>query len=127
MWKPKLDRYLSRELRQGILHDLSAVAEWVEIPVDLATRAYCRDHDDKLMKTRLVCFEPPPRHSSPFVTKTSIRRFPDEKRRRADGDGTGLRGMVEPVSGHERIGGVIARGRLNGGPFTRSGICVIGD
>jgi putative PIN family toxin of toxin-antitoxin system len=33
--KPKFDRYLGRELRQGILHDLSAVAEWVEISVAL--------------------------------------------------------------------------------------------
>lgn len=55
LWKPKFDRYLSRELRQSILHDLSAIAEWVEIPRVLATRTYCRDpDDDKFIQTALA-------------------------------------------------------------------------
>jgi len=59
LWKPKFDRYLSRELRQGILHDLSAVAEWVEIPASLKSRAYCRDpDDDKFIQTALVAEVP---------------------------------------------------------------------
>ncbi|NEV63779.1 putative toxin-antitoxin system toxin component, PIN family [Thiorhodococcus minor] len=55
LMKPKFDRYVSRELRQGILHDLGAAADWVEIPASLATQTYCRDpDDDKFIHTALA-------------------------------------------------------------------------
>ncbi|MCX7564131.1 putative toxin-antitoxin system toxin component, PIN family [Xanthomonadaceae bacterium XH05] len=46
LWRPKFDRYLGIELRQRILHDLGAVADWVEIPSDLAQQTWSRDPDD---------------------------------------------------------------------------------
>jgi putative PIN family toxin of toxin-antitoxin system len=46
LWLPKFDRYVSMELRQQILHDLSAAAYWTEVPAEIASRAYCRDADD---------------------------------------------------------------------------------
>ena len=46
IWRPKFDRYLSMELRRRILHDLEAVADWVEIPQELAARQWSRDADD---------------------------------------------------------------------------------
>lgn len=55
LWKPKFDRYLSMELRQAILHDLSAVALWVEIPAAITAQAFCRDSDDdKFIHTALA-------------------------------------------------------------------------
>lgn len=29
LWKPKFDRYITLETRRALLHDLAAVAEWV--------------------------------------------------------------------------------------------------
>jgi len=53
--KPKFDAYLSKELRQRILHDLNASAYWVEIPPAMAAQAFCRDaDDDKFIHTALV-------------------------------------------------------------------------
>lgn len=46
LWRPKFDRYLGIELRQRILHDLGAVADWVEIPSDLTQQTWSRDPDD---------------------------------------------------------------------------------
>lgn len=46
LWKPKFDRYLSMETRQRILHDLNAIAHWVDVPADIATLTFCRDTDD---------------------------------------------------------------------------------
>jgi uncharacterized protein len=46
IFKPKFDRYLSLETRKRILHDVSAVAFWVEVPNDVALQRYCRDPDD---------------------------------------------------------------------------------
>ncbi len=46
LWKPKFDRYLSMEVRERLLHDLSALAVWVEVPPALAAQAWCRDPDD---------------------------------------------------------------------------------
>ena len=31
LYRPKFDRYISLELREAVLHDLSAAARWVEI------------------------------------------------------------------------------------------------
>lgn len=46
LWRPKLDRFLSMELRRSILHDASAAAFWVEISSELAARLWSRDPDD---------------------------------------------------------------------------------
>jgi putative PIN family toxin of toxin-antitoxin system len=46
LWLPKFDRYLSLELRRRILHDIDAAAHWVDAPVEIAARLYCRDADD---------------------------------------------------------------------------------
>lgn len=59
LWRPKFDRYLNAERRRGILHDLSAAAEWVEIPLHLSTKTYCRDpDDDKFIQTALAAQVP---------------------------------------------------------------------
>ncbi|MBN8493392.1 MAG: putative toxin-antitoxin system toxin component, PIN family [Burkholderiales bacterium] len=46
LWRPKFDRYLGMEVRQRILHDLSAVAFWTAIPPGLAAQHWSRDPDD---------------------------------------------------------------------------------
>ena len=46
LWRPKFDRYLGMELRQRILHDLTAAAFWTAIPAELAAQQWCRDPDD---------------------------------------------------------------------------------
>lgn len=59
LWRPKFDRYLSMELRQRILHDLNAVAVWVEISPAVAAQAFCRDiDDDKFIHTALSANAP---------------------------------------------------------------------
>lgn len=45
LWKPKFDRYISMELRKSLLHDLNAVAHWVEVPPEMAAVAYGPDGD----------------------------------------------------------------------------------
>jgi len=55
IWKPKFDRYLSMEARQGILHDARALGHWVGIPPDIATLRFSRDaDDDKFIHTALA-------------------------------------------------------------------------
>jgi putative PIN family toxin of toxin-antitoxin system len=46
LWKPKFDRYLSIERRKRLLHELSAAANWVDVPGAIASRTYSRDPDD---------------------------------------------------------------------------------
>jgi len=46
LWKPKFDRYLSMELREQLLNDANAAAQWVDIPAAIAKVAHCRDTDD---------------------------------------------------------------------------------
>jgi len=46
LWRPKFDPYLSIELRNRILHDANAAAEWFEIPLEIANLQLCRDADD---------------------------------------------------------------------------------
>ncbi|MBN8775250.1 putative toxin-antitoxin system toxin component, PIN family [Thiomonas arsenitoxydans] len=46
LWKPKFDPYLSIEVRQQLLHDLSAAAIWVDVPPGLAAQTFSRDPDD---------------------------------------------------------------------------------
>ena len=43
LWRPKFDRYISREKRKSILLDFSNIGEWVEIG---GTIELCRDSDD---------------------------------------------------------------------------------
>ena len=55
IWKPKFDRYLSMEARQGILHDARAVGHWVGIRPDMAAQRFSRDtDDDKFIHTALI-------------------------------------------------------------------------
>ena len=52
LYRPKFDRYISLELREAVLHDLSAAARWVEIGEPVR---YCRDRsDDMFIETALV-------------------------------------------------------------------------
>lgn len=46
LWKPKFDRYLSLEDRHALLHDVLALAHWVEVPREVAAQVWCRDTDD---------------------------------------------------------------------------------
>lgn len=46
LWKPKFDRWIGREMRQRLLHDLNACALWVDVPPDLAARRFSRDPSD---------------------------------------------------------------------------------
>ena len=46
IWKPKFDRYLGMEARQGILHDARALGLWVEFPPTIAALQFSRDKDD---------------------------------------------------------------------------------
>lgn len=52
IWRPKFDRYISLEQRKLLFHDLSAIAEWVEVD---DTNHYSRDRDDdKFIATAMV-------------------------------------------------------------------------
>ena len=52
IYRPKFDRYISLELREAVLHDLSAAARWVDIG---GLARYCRDRsDDMFIETALV-------------------------------------------------------------------------
>lgn len=53
LWRPKFDRYLDMERRHLLLHDLAAIAEWVDLPAP-AGSAYSRDpNDDVFIHTAL--------------------------------------------------------------------------
>lgn len=52
LWRPKFDAYITMEARKEIIHDLGAIAEWVEIG---GKAQYSRDSDDdKFVETALV-------------------------------------------------------------------------
>ena len=52
LYRPNFDRYISLELREAVLHDLSAAARWV--PIGEPAR-YCRDRsDDMFIETALA-------------------------------------------------------------------------
>lgn len=52
LYRPKFDPFISLELREAVLHDLSAAARWVEIG---EPARYCRDRsDDMFIETALV-------------------------------------------------------------------------
>ena len=46
VWRPKFDRYLSMDLRKQLLHDISAIALWLDIPDDVSQQSFSRDLDD---------------------------------------------------------------------------------
>ena len=55
IWKPKFDRYLTMQARQGILHDARALGHWVDIPPGISAQRYSRDEDDdKFIHTALA-------------------------------------------------------------------------
>lgn len=43
LWRPKFDRYISREMRKSLLLDFSNIADWVEPAVKIN---FSRDKDD---------------------------------------------------------------------------------
>jgi putative PIN family toxin of toxin-antitoxin system len=52
LYRPKFDPYISLELREAVLHDLSSAARWVEIG---EPGRYCRDRsDDMFIETALL-------------------------------------------------------------------------
>lgn len=46
LWRPKFDRYLSMEQRKRLLHDVDALAYWVNIPPEIEQQRFSRDPDD---------------------------------------------------------------------------------
>ncbi|MDD5265594.1 MAG: putative toxin-antitoxin system toxin component, PIN family [Methylococcales bacterium] len=55
LWKPKFDRYVSMEDRKQLLHDLDALAFWVEVTKTFPAQAFCRDpEDDKFIHAALA-------------------------------------------------------------------------
>ena len=46
LWRPKFDRYISREMRKSILLDFSNIADWVEIKSMKNKMNLSRDKDD---------------------------------------------------------------------------------
>lgn len=61
LWKPKFDRYLSKDSRTAPLRDLWSVAEWVELTrfPDLTAVRHSRDaDDDKFIHTALAADVP---------------------------------------------------------------------
>lgn len=59
LWKPKFDRYLNPDRRRRILHDLSAIALWVEPPARITDVRHSRDVDDhKFIHVALAAHAP---------------------------------------------------------------------
>jgi len=57
LWRPKFDRYLSMEMRKLLLHDLNAVADWIDLEAhpEVTTVHHSRDaSDDKFIHTALI-------------------------------------------------------------------------
>ena len=55
LWLPKFDRYVSMEDRKQLLHDLDALAFWVEVSQTISAQAFCRDpEDDKFIHAALA-------------------------------------------------------------------------
>lgn len=55
LWLAKFDRYVLMEYRKQLLHDIDAIAFWVEVPPKIAAQTFCRDaDDDKFIHTALV-------------------------------------------------------------------------
>jgi putative PIN family toxin of toxin-antitoxin system len=48
LWKPKFDRYLSLEDRRALVHDIRALALWVDPPAALMQRTFSRDPQDDM-------------------------------------------------------------------------------
>lgn len=46
LWLPKFDRYVTMDDRKRLLHDIDAVAYWVDVPQQVAGQTFCRDADD---------------------------------------------------------------------------------
>lgn len=46
LWLPKFDRYVTMEARKQILHDIDAVAFWVDVSQAVAQQTFCCDADD---------------------------------------------------------------------------------
>lgn len=46
LWRPKFDRYLAMDDRKRLLHNIDAIACWVNVPSAISEKTYCRDRDD---------------------------------------------------------------------------------
>lgn len=46
IWKPKFDRHLGMDYRRQLLHQVDAIAHWVEVSPGVEAQKYCRDPDD---------------------------------------------------------------------------------
>lgn len=90
VWKPKFDPYLSIEARRLLLHDVNAVAQWVEVPPDIAAGAWSRDaDDDAFVRTALAAKAPwlitgdkdllsiPPLHGLSILTPAAALTLPE--------------------------------------------------
>lgn len=54
LWRPKFDRYLTIERRNQILHDFSAIADWVEIDGTPAPVSSRDPDDDMFIRTAVA-------------------------------------------------------------------------
>ena len=55
LWRPKFDRYVTLEQRQGLLRDIESSALWIDVPPSIAARKFCRDAaDDKFIHAALA-------------------------------------------------------------------------
>jgi uncharacterized protein len=55
LWKPKFDRYVTLENRKQLLHDIDAVACWVDVTRTISELAFSRDaEDDKFIHAALA-------------------------------------------------------------------------
>lgn len=55
LWKPKFDRYVTLENRKQLLHDIDAVACWVDVTRTISELAFSRDaEDDKFIHAALT-------------------------------------------------------------------------
>ena len=48
LWRPKFDRYIDMDRRKQFLHDIDAVAYWVNVPQEIAQQTFCRDANDDM-------------------------------------------------------------------------------
>lgn len=59
LWRPKFDRYLSLEQRKRLLHDVDALAYWVNVPPEIELQRFSRDpDDDKFIHAALTAHAP---------------------------------------------------------------------
>jgi uncharacterized protein len=59
LWLPKFDRYLPMESRKRLLHDIDAIALWIDVPAAIVRESFCRDsNDDRFIHAALAADAP---------------------------------------------------------------------